>query len=301
MSSLRNIALLLALTASFALSEAATPKDYEASILAWRAKRVERLTAPAGWLSLVGLDWLKTGELSIGSGKDNAVVLPKGPDRLGILKVDTMAKSVSLHLEAAGAGTVDGEQFQDAVLKSDASGKPSLVRVGSLSFTVISRGEKLGLRVRDSEAEARVHFQGIESFPIAPNWRIEARWIPFEAGHTIQVTNVLGQIAPEKAPGKAVFEVAGKSYELIPTQEEPGEPLFFVLRDLTSGKETYGASRFLDADAPKDGKVILDFNQLTNPPCAFSDYATCPLPIPENRLQLAITAGEKKYLGHSEH
>jgi len=150
--------------------------------------------------------------------------------------------------------------------------------------------------VRDSEAPTLKHFAGLEYFPTDPAWRIEAAWIPFDPPRQVPITNVLGVTEPAPVPGKAVFSYQGQTVELLPI-DEGGDELFFVLTDLTAGAETYEASRFLYAAKPKDGKIILDFNQLENPPCAFTAFATCPLPPRENRLPFRVTAGEKKYSG----
>src|SRR5690606_13501956 len=152
------------------------------------------------------------------------------------------------------------------------------------------------LRVKDTEAATRTGFLGIDYFPIDPSWRVTAKWVPFEPVHKLEIPNVLGDIDEMPVPGKAVFERDGKTFELLPVLEEPGaDSLFFILADRTSGKQTYGAARFLYTDMPKDGKLVIDFNKAYNPPCAFTPFATCPLAPPENRLDLAITAGEKKY------
>jgi uncharacterized protein (DUF1684 family) len=150
---------------------------------------------------------------------------------------------------------------------------------------------------RTPQRATREHFLGIDYFPIDPSWHIVADWVPFNPPHDLQMGSVIGTIDTVKVPGKAVFQRDGHTYELLPYQEEPGGDLFFVLADRTSGHETYGAARFLYAALPVNGKVVLDFNQAYNPPCAFTSFATCPLAPPENRLDLRITAGEKKYRG----
>jgi uncharacterized protein (DUF1684 family) len=125
---------------------------------------------------------------------------------------------------------------------------------------------------------------------------VEATWVPFDPPHELEIGSVLGTVNKEKVPGKAVFTRDGHTFELFPIQED-ADSLFFVFADRTSGKETYGAARFITTGLPKDGKVVVDFNQAYNPPCAFTPYATCPLAPPENRLDLRVTAGELKYRG----
>ena len=270
--------------------------EYTKQIDTWRAQRVERLKAPDGWLSLIGLHWLKDGRNTVGSAKDNDVVLAKGPAHLGAITLK--AGHATMELDAKSGATINGRKEKSARLLDDSHDKPTTVAFGSASFYLIGRNGKYGLRVKDSAAEARTHFVGIDNFPTDPSWRIEATWTAFDPPHQLETPNVLGQIDKFPVPGKAVFKRGGKTYEVLPVLEEPGaKQLFLIFADRTSGKETYGAARFLYADMPKDGKIVLDFNKAYNPPCAFTPYATCPLAPPENRLDLAVTAGEKKYRG----
>jgi uncharacterized protein (DUF1684 family) len=274
---------------------AAAGDDYVKSIEAWRAGRVARLTASDNWLALIGRHPLPPGEHTVGSAAGNAIVLAAGPGSLGTVRHDPDGR-VTLTLAEGVEARIDGRTVRSAELVYRGS-QPTRVTFGTVNFYVLQRGDQLFLRVRDLESPRRQHFAGIEYFPINPAWRIEACWVPFEGKHEIPITNVLGQISPALVPGKAVFTHEGRTVELLPIDEGPGEPLFFVIGDQTSGVETYGGARFLYADAPKDGKVILDFNQAQNPPCAFTPFATCPLPPKENRLPFRVTAGEKNYRG----
>lgn len=299
----RLAAIAFALTLGVAtVSVAQAPSAYTQEILAWRTERVARLTAPSGWLSLVGLEWLREGANRVGSAADNDIVLKAGPGHLGTLTL-AAGGSVRLQLAPGSAAAVDGQPVHEAVLVDDAhSATPSVVRFGTTSFYVIDRDGRKGLRVKDPAAEARTHFAGITYFPIDPSWRIEAQWLPFHPAHTLEMGTAIGTIDKVSVPGKAVFQRDGHTFELLPYQEEPGGELFFVLADKTSGKETYGAARFLYAKLPaagieQPGTVVLDFNRAYNPPCAFTPFATCPLAPPENRLDIAVTAGEKKYAG----
>ena len=300
---LRTAVLALALTLGVATvqaqtSDAAASTDFSQQNTHWRDKRLASLTAPNGWLSLIGLEWLKEGANRLGNASDNDIVLKAGPAHLGVV---TLAKDGSLHivLDKHSGATVDGQSVAEARLVDDAhagDGSPSVVAFGSASFLVIERDGRKALRVKDSSAETRTHFLGLDYYPADPSWRIVADWVPFNPPHELEIGSVLGTINKEKVPGKAVFHRDGHTYELMPIQEE-ADSLFFVIADRTSGKETYGAARFMYADLPKDGKVVLDFNRAYNPPCAFTPYATCPLAPPENRMDLAVTAGEKKYKG----
>lgn len=275
----------------------AATSAYTKQIDDWRAKRVERLQAPGGWTSLVGLHWLKDGTQSIGSGKDNDVVLAVGPQTLG--KLTLKRGKVRIELDPAANATIDGKAAKAASLNDDSKGKPTTVAFGTASFYVIERGGKYALRVKDSEAATRKHFAGIDNFPVDPSWRVEAKWKPSKAGRTLDIPNVLGTVDKMPVPGEATFSRGGKTYTLLPVLETPdAKELWFIFADRTSGKQTYGAGRFLYADMPgKDGVVVIDFNKAYNPPCAFTPHATCPLAPPENRLDLEVSAGEKKYAG----
>ena len=289
--------LALGLGASVSL---AGDDAYAQEIAAARAARVARLTTPDGWLTLIGLHFLSPGESTVGHAKDNAIVLAAGPAHVGTATLAADGR-VTFALAPGADAQIGGQAVRAGELRlGEGAAKPTLVTAGTVSFFVIDRGGRKALRVKDSAAERRTHFLGLDYFPIDASWRIEARWVAFEKSRLIPVTNILGQTAPEPSPGNAVFEHDGKTYELLPIDEGPGEPLFFVISDATSGQETYGASRFLYADWPKDVKIVLDFNRAQNPPCAFTPFATCPLPPKENRLPFAVTAGEKKYRGEHE-
>jgi uncharacterized protein (DUF1684 family) len=307
---LRHALVALALFSGVVAVHAETPvaapaATYEQQIQQWRSGRLQRLTAPDGWLSLIGLEWLEEGDNRVGSAADNDIVLKAGPAHLGTVK---LAKDGALRIVLArdSAATIDGKAVTEAALIDDthATGDatPTLVSFGAANFYVIDRDGRKALRVKDSDAATRRNFLGIDYFPIDPSWRIVATWVPFDPPHKLEIGSVIGTIDKVDVPGKAVFQRDGHTYELLPYLEEPGGDLFFVIADRTSGKETYGAARFLYAALPehglgRDGKVILDFNEAYNPPCAFTPFATCPLAPPENRLDLRITAGEKKYRG----
>jgi uncharacterized protein (DUF1684 family) len=291
--------LALALTSSGVAADEKAGDGYLRDNEIWRAERLAQLTKPDGWLSLIGLHFLKEGSNSVGSAKDNAVVLARGPAHLGVATVSAAGR-VTLVLDPAAGAKIAGQAVTEGELKpGEGAVKPTLVTCGTMSLFVIERGGKKALRVKDSESERRAHFLGLDYFPVDPSWRIEARWVAFEKSRLLPIVNILGQSSPEPVPGKAVFERDGKTYELLAIDEGRDEPLFFVISDATSGKETYGAARFVYAEWPKEGsdKVVLDFNRAENPPCAFTPFATCPLPPKENRLPFAVTAGEKNYRG----
>ena len=271
---------------------------HRAEVETARAERLAKLQEPDGWLTLIGLHFLKDGANTVGSAKDNDVVIASGPARVGTV---TVAADGKVTIEVApGAGIkVGGEERRTAELRWSEPRTPTLVTAGTVTLFAVDRGGKKALRVKDSASKRRTQFVGLDYFPIDPAWRIEARWEAFEKSRLMPITTMLGQTAPEPIPGKAVFVRDGKTYELLPIDEGRDVPLFFVISDTTSGKETYGGCRFLYVPWPKEGetKIVLDFNLAENPPCAFTPFSTCPLPPKENRLPFALNVGEKNYRG----
>ena len=270
--------------------------DHVAEIESWRAQRVERLTSAGGWLSLIGLEWIKPGKNTIGSAKDNDIVIAKAPARLGT--IEWQDDRINATLAPGAAAMIDGQLISEAPMLDDSHEKPTVISFGSVNFHLIDRGGKKGLRIKDTDAKTRTGFLGIDYFPVDPAWRVEAKWIAFEPAQTIGIPNVLGVVEQMKVPGKAVFEHDGETIELLPVLEsEDATDLFFIIADKTSGKQTYGGGRFIYTDMPRDGKLVIDFNKAYNPPCAFTPFATCPLAPPENRMKVAVDAGEKNYRG----
>ncbi len=325
MISLMSLLGLAALNASCAnAGEASTDaastnaevSNYKAQIQHHRAAREEGLRRPLGWLSLVGLHWIEPGEHRLGHAPDNDIVLATGPAHLGTITLKGETLTLSPTPESAGmvrcvkapcpgsspAFSVDGKRPNNGeviALRPDSSGQPSSIvfEEGVAGFSVIERGGKFALRVRDANAKTRTQFAGIAFYDIAPEWNITARFLPHDEGHTIEIANVIGQLQPMPNPGALVFQKDGKEHRIEAIGNDDGS-FFLIIADRTSGKETYGAGRFLDVPAPVDGVVPVDFNLAYNPPCAFNEYSTCPLPPPENRLDLAVTAGEKKPNAH---
>jgi len=281
---------------SAARAERAARLAYEGEILAWRDERLARLTRPDGWLSLVGLHWIPTGQTYVGSARDNGTRLALGPAQLGMLSLARNG-SISLTIPKDVEVTTDGVPAVGRVaLSSDADGPPTVVgfNKGDASFVVIKRGDRFGLRVRSALARTRTAFPGLDYFDIDPAFRITARFEPHPPGSTIEIVNMLGMVEKMANPGSLSFEKDGKAFTLQAVDEGDGQ-LFLVIADRTSGHSTYAASRFLyAAPAGKDGTTVIDFNKAYNPPCAFTAYSTCPMPPPENRLDLVVSAGEKK-------
>ncbi len=314
MIQIRLLSPLLLLLLGLAACDSATPPAeageaakaraerlaYEKGINDWRVQRVQRLTKPDGWLSLVGMHWLERGNTCVGSADDNGTRLAVGPDHVGVVKLSK--DGVVRFAPEAGAGvTIDGQPAAgEVVLATDAdpTRDASVVAFnkGDAGFIVIKRGERFALRVRDALAPTRTGFPGIDYFPIEPGFRFVAKFTPHAPGTKIEIVNILGMVEPMDNPGTLSFEKDGRSFT-AQTVDEGDHRLFLVFADRTSGHESYAAARFLYAEYPGPaGTTVLDFNQAYNPPCAFTAYSTCPMPPLQNRLDLAIKAGEKKPL-----
>ena len=266
---------------------------YQNDIDDWLAGRIRSVAGPEGWATLVGLYWFKEGDNRFGSDKDNDLVLAN-PDLPANVGVFTLAGSEVRFRVGPGADVRSGGRpVTSLILVTDPDS--TVLTHGSVSFYVIRRGPRFGLRVKDSSAEARTHFKGFAYFPLNQKWRLEARFVPYSPMRQIRTINVVGMDENMASPGALEFHVDGKLYRLD-TVLEHGEADYFVMfADMTNGKQTYGAGRFLYVKPPLDGVTVLDFNKSYNPPCAFSPYATCPLPPPQNRLPIAVEAGELRY------
>jgi len=262
---------------------------------AWREERYRRLREPMSWLTLVGLEWLREGENRLGSAPDAELRLPSGPLIAGRLRRD--GRRVTAHGES-GAGLLHlGSEVRDLELVSDEDApgdeKPTLLELGSLRMVLVRRGERLGLRVWDTEAAALHTFTGIPHYAVDLAWRIVARFERAAPGETFLVPDVLGELEEEPLPGTVLLDLERATHRIRAMDGGDGQ-LWLVFGDATNGDTTYGGGRFLYTDPPTDGgTVIVDFNRAYNPPCVFSPYATCPLPPPENRLPVRIEAGER--------
>jgi uncharacterized protein len=267
----------------------------------WRAERLEETNGEDGWTTLVGLFWLKPGSNRLGSDPSNDIAIPStsAPRFVGSIHLDNGV--VRLEAKPNTGITADGKPATNLELQTDDKGKPTILKLGSLKLFVIKRGEKLGLRVKDSRNQARSNFAGLEYFPIDLKWNLKAAFVAYDPPKVVPIINVLGMVDNMTSPGALIFEIDGNRYRLDPVLEKGSKQLFIIFADKTTGKETYGAGRYLYADPPDaDGKVILDFNKAQNPSCAFTKFATCPLPPRQNRLNVRIESGEKKYAG-AEH
>ena len=269
---------------------------YGKEIADWRAGRLQRLTKPDGWLSLVGMHWIEVGNTRVGAAADNGTRLAAGPPKLGLVSLDRDG-NIGFTPEAGAEILIDGQPASGPVkLISDADGTPTVVgfNKGDAGFIVIKRGGKYALRVRDALAPTRMNFPGIPSFDIDPSFRFNARFNAHPPGKKIDIVNILSMVEPMDNPGTVTFEKDGKSYTLEAI-DEGDHKLFLIYADRTSGHESYAAARYLYAEYPdSNGMTVVDFNKGYSPPCAFTDFATCPMPPLSNRLDLAINAGEKK-------
>ncbi len=267
--------------------------EYITEIEQWHQKRIERLKRDTGWLNLVGLYWLNEGENTFGSSEKNDIQFPdNSPPKIGTI----ILKDSSLTFKSAYGVDVLNNDVKATVLelKDDLTGKRTTLASGSLRWHIIKRGERYGIRLRDLESPLLKEFKDIDIYAINEDWRIEATLIPYDPPKPILIPNILGTTEEDKSPGILSFTKDGKSYKLDAIESRNG--YFIIFADETSGKETYGAGRFLYTDKPdSNNKVILDFNIAYNPPCVFTKYATCPLPPKQNYLHLKITAGEKMW------
>lgn len=266
------------------MSEHPSADSWLADYQRWRQARHDELAGPDSWLGLIGLFWLEAGGNGLGSGDAAVVKLPDGPARQGeVLWLDER-----VYWRPDGGARVE--------LQTDRDGTPSTVDLGEYAFFVIERDGRLAVRLRDRQWAARQPFAGLACYAADPAWRIAAVWQPLSPARYMEVPTVSGELKRVAVSHQAVFEVAGQSIALLPMAVGEQE-VFFVFRDCGSGKATYGGGRFLKAPVAVDGKISLDFNFAYNPPCAFTPFATCPLPPPENWLPCAVPAGEKKPLG----
>lgn len=264
----------------------------------WRNERKEDLLKPDGWTSLVGLHWLELKAHYVGSSAGSGIRLAVGPPKLGM--VEQRDGRIYLTPESGVALTLDGEPLAGkgrVELKTDHDQAPSLIGFdeGKGLLSVIKRGQRFGLRIKHTDAPTRLQFAGLDYWPADPEWRIVGKFVPHPPGKTMPIVDIIGTSTDAPNPGAVEFVREGKTYR-IEAMGEPGNELFLVFADRTSGHGSYPAGRFIDTPGPDaQGKVVLDFNRAYSPPCAFTAFATCPLPPAENRLDLAVAAGEKTY------
>jgi uncharacterized protein (DUF1684 family) len=297
---IRRWLAVAALSVAGSVADATADDAYRAEIEAWRQRREASLKAEGGWLSVAGLYWLKDGANRFGTDPKGDIVLPAGsaPARAGVFELAAGRTTVTFEKEVEA--TLAGRPVTRAELRSDSEGSsPDVIALGRLTLYVIQRGPRYGIRLKDRESPLRKEFSGLRWYEVKEEYRVAARYVTYPEPRMVPVPNILGQSEPMPSPGYAVFERGGGEVRLEGVLEEKdARQLFFIIRDQTSGKETYPAGRFLYSDMPKDGRIVLDFNKAYNPPCAFTPYATCPLPPPQNWMPLRIEAGELDVLVH---
>jgi len=290
-------------------------QSWQKNLAGWRTQREMQVSARDGWLTLAGLEWLKPGVNTIGSAADNSIHLPQqAPAHLAMLTVmgathpNANAKAaetpvVQLLSPAGGFPpdfTVDDKPAREGSVQVDGPNASTMAWRG-VSFVILKRGDRLVLRIKDADSAMRTSFKGLNWYPPNPVYLVTARWIPFKSAIIEEIPTVIGTMLKLPAPGLAMFMLNGKIMQLEPVIEDPaGKTLFFILRDDTSKTTTYGGGRFLHTGLPdrglnEPGNLVLDFNQLENPPCAYTNFATCPLPPKQNQLETEIKAGEKRY------
>lgn len=272
-----------------------TSVQHEAEVERWHAERDKRLRSPEGWLALVGLHWLTPGEHEIGQHPSNAIRLtgrdvpPLAGHLLvteeGVVRIRPHRDASLIHDEQPVNGELE--------LRDDLRGDPTVVELGSLRFHLVRRGDRIGLRVRDTEAPALADFAGVPRFPVDTAWRVTATFLPADPTQTIAVPDVLGDVSVDPFPGWVEFTLDDAAQRLVALEGDEDGSLWLIFGDATNGITTYGAGRFLYTEPPAaDHTVVVDFNLAYNPPCVFSPYATCPLPPEGNRLSVPIPAGE---------
>lgn len=306
MCSTRRLSFLSAIFASLSLAASLPAQDgnFLKDLAAWRTEHTADLLKPDGWLSLVGLEWLQPGDNSVGTAADNKIHLAKGPAHLAVLRLE--GNNVRLNppprrfakdFLVAGAPA----KAQPLPVEADKDKVSPRMTIGTLNMYVIRRENLFALRIKDSQSPSITGFHGLKWYPPDEKYRVTAKWIPFSPFKAITLATLVGTNYDRPVPGAAEFVLAGKTWRLEPVLEDPAvAKLFFILRDTTSATTTYGACRFLYTDFPtngldKPGELVLDFNRLENPPCAYTPYATCPLPPPGNRLPIALPVGEQRY------
>ncbi len=266
--------------------------SYEEEIQAWRKTRLEKLTADGGWVTLAGLFWLRQGENKFGSSPQNHLIAnyPEFPETIGVFTVANGSVTFTSH--SGVTVFCNSEPVSSLELVSDQDGKPSVLNHKSFSWFLIKRGELLGIRMKWASHPNRERLTMIPCYPISTDWRIKARFIPYETPKKMMVSSVIGTQSEEECPGEIQLTIKNQAIVFYPTGQR--DSLSLIFGDAGNGKESYSGGRFLPLGKPDDkNELLLDFNLAYNPPCVFTPFATCPIPVPENIIDLVIEAGEK--------
>lgn len=257
----------------------------------WRRSADENLRKENGWLALAGLFWLDEGRNTFGTDLSNSIVFPPGSGAAKMGVLDLMDHQVTLYVEEGVDLRIDGEQIKEAILKPDTSGAPTMITLGDLTFIVVDRDD-LGIRLWDNRRSERLDFTGRVWFPIDESYVVDGVYEPFEESLDLTLQRRNLSDFQDQAQGQIKFQLDGQELSLLVFEQEDGS-LFTLFLDETSGRETYSAGRYMLVAPPKKGSLEIDFNRAYNPPCAFTDFATCPLPPAQNKLKVAIRAGER--------
>ena len=268
---------------------------YRQEIDAWRAQRLESVNGEEGWTTLAGLFWLEPGENRAGSDARNPVRLPaQAPAFAGTFVLAD--HKVGFDAAPRSGITESGHGVTSLPVRADDDSAPTVLALGSLSIRVIHRGARFAVRVKDRMHPARTGFTGLHYFPLDTAWRVHGRFEPYPAGRTIRIVNILNMVEDTPSPGALRFSIGGRSFRLDAVTERGTTDFFVMFKDSTNADSTYGAGRYLYVPLPDSaGSVVIDFNRSYNPPCAFTTFATCPLPPSQNHLPLAVRAGELGY------
>lgn len=267
-------------------------ETYRQEIAAWRRQAEASLRGEQGWLALAGLYWLREGENWMGTGTECQIVLPPGTAAPRVARIDLQDGRLRIAVETGTTAMIDGRPIEELELRPDTDPSPTFVDLGRLRLVCVRRGARVGLRLWNPDNPARERFPGRRWFPVDENYRLPARFIRYEPPKPTRVVNILGDIEDSTSPGRAIFQLQGQESSLDASSLDDGE-LFFAFRDSTSGVSTYASGRYLHAPVDAQGALTLDFNRAYSPPCAFTPFATCELPSPENQLSVGIPAGER--------
>lgn len=272
-------------------------EDFYKEVEEWHKRRISSLTAETGWLSLAGLYWLKQGENTFGSAKDNDIIFPGDtPKYMGTLVLKDSIVNISVKKNITIFS--DSIQVTKMELVNDLHEDRTVLSHDNYSWYILKRQDKYGIRLKNHQHPNRKNFKGIDRYPVDIKWRIKARLEKYDLPKKLKAVNVLGQVSELPSPGKLVFEINGETFNIDPVSTSNGKRYWIIFGDKTNAIETYGAGRYLYIDAiDETGETYIDFNQCYNPPCAFSEFSTCTLPPKQNMLKIKVTAGEKSWDG----
>ena len=294
MSYNKNIIVFLLLVCGCSTPQKETlPEAYFDELESWKQNRDVRLRSDNSFVNLAGLYWLADGENTFGSDSLKNIVFPEhAPGSMGTI---TLQDSIVYLLASEGIEiSVDSLIQPEAMIYNASEEVQSVMHLGRYKWYIIERAGNYGIRLRDLEHPQVLQPLNIQYYDWSDDWMITAHFQPYDSARSIQIDNIVGFTFDEEVNGELVFEMNGQQHSILPLMDDDG--MFIMFADATSGDETYGAGRYLVAELPdEEGNVLLDFNKAYNPPCAFTDFATCPLPPQDNILEIPVLAGEKAW------